>query len=144
MHLSLSLSNGNAGRGARLPNLRLNFPHRSIAMRQCGRERTCHFACTMLEIACTMPDKDKAMLSPLNAGAANLADMAARAGVRTVAAAWPSEGFAHLGLMVTACERCDATEVCSDWLARAPGTIGNVPPFCPNAGALAAARKARS
>ena len=84
------------------------------------------------------------MLSPLNAGAANLADMATRAGVRTVAAAWPPEGIAHLGVMVTACERCDATEVCSDWLARAPREIDSVPPFCPNADELNAARKARS
>ena len=91
-----------------------------------------------------MPDRDKPMPSPLNAGAANLADMANRAGVSTVAAAWPSEGLGHLGLMVTACERCDATELCRDWLARAPGAISTVPPFCPNAGALNAARKARS
>jgi len=82
------------------------------------------------------------MLSPLNASAANLAAMAGRAGVSTVAAAWPS-GFAHLGVMVTACERCDATDVCSDWLARAPGTIAKAPPFCPNAAELDAARKPR-
>ena len=84
------------------------------------------------------------MLSPLNAGADNLADMASRAGVSTVAAAWPSEGLGHLGLMVSACERCDATEVCRDWLVRAPASISNVPPFCPNADGLAAARKSRS
>ncbi|MGN6572605.1 MAG: DUF6455 family protein [Pseudolabrys sp.] len=84
------------------------------------------------------------MLSPLNASAANLADMASRAGVHnTVAAAWPS-GLARLGSMVTACEGCDATEVCRDWLARAPAAISSVPPFCPNAGDLNAARKARS
>ena len=82
------------------------------------------------------------MLSPLNAGAANLADMASRAGVGTVAAAWPT-GLAHLGVMVTACERCDATEVCRDWLARAPRAIDAVPPFCPNESSLNAARKAR-
>jgi hypothetical protein len=90
-----------------------------------------------------MPDRDKPMQSPLNASAANLADMASRAGVRTVAAAWPT-GIARLGVMVTACERCDATEACRDWLARAPGSIASVPPFCPNAGALNAARKSRS
>jgi hypothetical protein len=122
---------------ARLPNLRLNYSHRSIAMRQCGRERACHFTFTM-------PDRDKPMQSPLNASAANLADMASRAGVSTVAAAWPSEGIAHLGVMVTACERCDATEACRDWLARAPSSIASVPPFCRNAGALNAARKSRS
>lgn len=83
------------------------------------------------------------MQSPLNAGAANLADMASRVGVRTVAAAWPT-GLGRLGVMVTACERCDATEVCRDWLARAPGSIERVPPFCPNADELNAPRKARS
>ena len=82
------------------------------------------------------------MLSSLNDGAANLADMAGRTGVRTVAAAWPT-GLAQLGTMVTVCERCDATDVCRDWLARAPAAIDNAPPFCPNAGTLAAARKAR-
>jgi len=91
-----------------------------------------------------MPDRDKPMQSPLNTSAANLADMASRAGVSTVAAAWPSEGIAHLGVMVTACERCDATEACRDWLARAPSSIASVPPFCRNAGALNAARKSRS
>lgn len=82
------------------------------------------------------------MLSPLNASAANLADMANRAGVRTVAAAWPT-GLAHLGMMVSACEGCDATEVCRDWLVRAPGAVTIVPPFCPNAADLNAAREPR-
>ena len=85
------------------------------------------------------------MLSPLHQSepAANLAGMAARAGVRTVAAAWPT-GLARLGFAVTACERCDAASVCTDWLTRAPHEVGAVPPFCPNAGELrVAARKAR-
>ena len=92
-----------------------------------------------------MSEKDKPMLTPLNRSepAANLAEMANRAGVRIVTAAWPT-GLAQLGVMVTACERCDAAEVCRDWSARAPEAIGRVPPFCPNADALNAARKTRS
>lgn len=80
------------------------------------------------------------MLSPLNGSAANLADMAGRVGVGTVAAAWPT-GLAHLGLAVTTCERCDAADVCGDWLARAGKHVADVPPFCPNAVALRAARR---
>ena len=87
-----------------------------------------------------MPDKDKAMPQNRVGPAANLADMAARAGVRTVAAAWPT-GIARLGFAVTACERCEAVEVCNDWLTRAPKILGEVPPFCPNAGELRAARR---
>jgi hypothetical protein len=87
-----------------------------------------------------MPEKEKTMLSPLNAPAANLADMAARVGVHTVAAAWPT-GLSHLGLMVSTCEGCDATKVCDDWLARAPERVDDVPPFCPNAGELRAAKR---
>jgi len=82
------------------------------------------------------------MLSPSNQTepAGNLAEMVARTGLRTVAAAWPT-GIAGLGFAVTACERCDAAEVCTDWLARAPRTLGDVPPFCPNAGELRAAKR---
>ena len=52
-------------------------------------------------------------------------------------AAW----WALVGLAVTTCERCDAAEVCDDWLARAPKQIDSVPPFCPNAGRLRAAKQ---
>jgi len=80
------------------------------------------------------------MLSPSKGpNLANLAEMADRVGIATVAAAWPT-GLAHLGVMVRTCEGCDATAVCSDWLARAPARIDDAPPFCPNAGALHAAR----
>lgn len=81
------------------------------------------------------------MLSPLNQSepAANLAEMAGRSGVGTVPAAWPT-GIARLGFAVSACERCDAVEVCHDWLARAPRTLGDVPPFCPNAAELRAVK----
>lgn len=82
------------------------------------------------------------MVSPPNQRqyAANLAEMAARTGLRPVPAAWPT-GLARLGFAVTACERCAAAEVCRDWLARAPKTLGDVPPFCPNAGELQAAKR---
>jgi len=91
-----------------------------------------------------MTNRDKSMPSPSKPGepAANLAEMAKRAGARTVAAAWPT-GLARLGVMVTTCERCDASEVCRDWLARAPKGVDIVPPFCPNAADLHAARKPR-
>ena len=70
----------------------------------------------------------------------NFADMAVRNGLRPVPAAWPT-GIAQLGFAVTACERCDAIEVCNDWLARAPKTLGAVPPFCPNAAELRAGKR---
>jgi hypothetical protein len=91
-------------------------------------------------VASIMRDKDKTMFAPLPEPAANLAQMAGRIGVSTVAAAWPT-GLAHLGLTVTTCERCEAIEVCRDWLARTPQQIDHVPPFCPNAGRLRAAKR---
>jgi len=89
-----------------------------------------------------MPKDDQTMpsMQHRSGSAANLAEMASRNGLRPVAAAWPT-GLAHLGFAVTACERCDVIEVCNDWLARAPKTLGAAPPFCPNAGALRAARR---
>jgi hypothetical protein len=87
-----------------------------------------------------MPQRDKSMLSPSKAPAANLADMAGRVGASVVAAAWPT-GLGHLGLMVSTCETCDAAELCRDWLARAPKQVEDVPPFCPNAAELRAARR---
>ncbi len=82
------------------------------------------------------------MSPPLNQSqpAANLAEMAARVGVRTVVAAWPT-GIAHLGFAVTTCERCDSVQVCHDWLARAPKALDDPPPFCPNADELRAAKR---
>lgn len=95
-------------------------------------------------VSCIMTNRDKPLPSSSKRAepAANLADMAKRAGVRTVAAAWPT-GLARLGEMVTACERCDAADACRDWLARAPKGIDTVPAFCPNAAGLHAARKPR-
>jgi hypothetical protein len=58
--------------------------------------------------------EDETMLSlNRNQPAANLGEMAARAGVQTVTAAWPT-GFAHLGFAVTACERARRDRVCRD------------------------------
>lgn len=64
--------------------------------------------------------------------AANMAAMSGRLGLNTVPAAWPS-GVSHLAQAIDACQRCDAQEVCNDWLVRAPVTIKAAPAFCPNA-----------
>lgn len=64
--------------------------------------------------------------------AANMAAMTGKLGLNTVPAAWPT-GVSHLAQAIDACQRCDAQDVCSDWLARAPATIKAAPAFCPNA-----------
>ncbi len=71
--------------------------------------------------------------------ARNLAEMSDRLGLPVAPAAWPT-GVSLLAQLVDACQRCDATEVCDDWLARAPGSIDAPPPFCPNAEALKRAK----
>ena len=50
--------------------------------------------------------------------ARNFSAMAEKLGV-TVPAAWPS-GMAQFAQAYEACRRCDADEVCADWLKRAP------------------------
>lgn len=84
--------------------------------------------------------------------ARNLNEMGKRLGVdpvraaRPVAspasspAAWPT-GVSLLAQMVDACQRCEAEDVCNDWMARAPDKIATPPEFCPNADAL---KKAKS
>ncbi|MCK9918885.1 DUF6455 family protein [Microbacteriaceae bacterium K1510] len=67
--------------------------------------------------------------------AANMAAMTDRLGLGTVPAAWPT-GISQLALTINACQRCDAFEVCGDWLARAPKAIAVPPAFCPNAPAF--------
>lgn len=68
--------------------------------------------------------------------ARNLADMSGRLGLSApVAAAWPT-GVSQLAQAIDACQRCDATEVCTDWLTRAPAVIETPPAFCPNAADL--------
>lgn len=64
--------------------------------------------------------------------AANMAAMTDRLGLGTVPAAWPT-GVSQLALTINACQHCDAFEVCTDWLARAPKSIAVPPAFCPNA-----------
>lgn len=60
----------------------------------------------------------------------NMAAMTSRLGLDTVAAAWPT-GVLQLAQAVVACQRCEAGEVCTDWLACAPAEIGVAPAFCP-------------
>ena len=74
--------------------------------------------------------------------AANLAEMGKKIGLETVPAVWPT-GMARLGTAISICERCDAAEVCRQWLARAPERLDRVPPFCPNADDLSKERAAK-
>ena len=75
--------------------------------------------------------------------ARNLADMTERLGLSApVAAAWPT-GVSQLAQAIDACQRCDTTEVCTDWLARAPKVIEAPPAFCPNAVELKRAKESK-
>jgi len=60
-----------------------------------------------------------------------MAALTSRLGLDTVVAAWPT-GVLQLAQAVVACQRCEAGEVCTDWLARAPAEIDVAPAFCPN------------
>lgn len=62
----------------------------------------------------------------------NMAAMTGRLGLNTVPAAWPT-GVSQLALAINTCQRCDAFDVCNDWLVRAPSKIETPPAFCPNA-----------
>jgi hypothetical protein len=75
-----------------------------------------------------------------NSPAGNIAAMSDRLDLPSVPAAWPT-GVSQLALAVEACRRCDADEVCTDWLARAPAKIATPPAFCPNAAVLARAKQ---
>ena len=72
--------------------------------------------------------------------ARNFAAISDRLDLPTVPAAWPT-GVSQLALAIEACQRCDADEVCTDWLARAPQRIATPPAFCPNAATLARAKQ---
>ena len=48
----------------------------------------------------------------------------------------------NVGSVVCVCQRCQAEEVCRDWLARAPKSFERAPAFCPNAERFADARRA--
>lgn len=71
----------------------------------------------------------------------NIAKMTERLGLSAapVAAAWPT-GVSQLAQAIDACQRCDTTEVCTDWLARAPKVVETPPAFCPNAPELKRAK----
>jgi len=62
----------------------------------------------------------------------NMAAMTGKLGLDTAPAAWPT-GVSLLAQVIASCQRCEAGEVCADWLARAPKTIELPPAFCPNA-----------
>lgn len=83
-----------------------------------------------------MPKEQKTHTSP----AGNIAAMSDRLNLPPVAAAWPI-GVSQLALAVQACQSCEADEVCTDWLVRAPNRIASPPPFCPNTAALARAKQ---
>ena len=72
----------------------------------------------------------------------NMAAMTSRLGLDTVAAAWPT-GVSHLAQAVVACQRCEAGDVCTDWLARAPAKIDVAPAFCPNVPEFKRAKQAK-
>jgi hypothetical protein len=82
---------------------------------------------------------------PQSDTASNMAAMTGRLGLSTnlatVAAAWPV-AVSHLALALVACQRCDSSDMCGDWLARAPMAIQFPPAFCPNAPAFTRAKKA--
>lgn len=63
---------------------------------------------------------------------ANMADMMERLGLDPVAASQHRLGLSFAGAIRT-CLRCDAGEVCCDWLKRASVHLEHPPAFCPNA-----------
>ena len=85
-----------------------------------------------------------------NDAAGNLDEMIGRLGIetgpakgpRTRPASWPT-GVSLLAQMIDACQRCEAIEVCDDWLTRAPAVLMRPPAFCPNADALKQAQKTK-
>jgi hypothetical protein len=92
------------------------------------------------------PAKDKAMRAAApQAGhghVPNMAAMTGRLGLDTVPSAWPT-GVSRLALAIDICHRCDAFDVCTDWLARAPRAIAAPPAFCPNAAEFKRAKDAK-
>lgn len=73
----------------------------------------------------------------------NFPVMAEKLGLPTVPAAWPS-GMASLTQAYEACRRCEAEEVCTDWLARTADSIRMPPAFCPNASEFSRAAKKKA
>lgn len=72
----------------------------------------------------------------------NMAAMTGKLGLDTAPAAWPT-GVSLLAQAIDACQRCNAAEVCTDWLARTPKAIQVPPEFCPNAPAFKRAKQAK-
>ncbi|HVZ54648.1 MAG TPA: DUF6455 family protein [Pseudolabrys sp.] len=74
----------------------------------------------------------------------NMAAVTEKLGLSTAGkpAAWPT-GVSLLAQAIASCQRCDAGEVCADWLVRAPKTIEVPPAFCPNAPEFKRAKKAK-
>ncbi len=70
---------------------------------------------------------------------ANFSKMADKLGV-TVPAAWPT-GVSQLTQAYEACRRCDADEICTDWLKDVPDPVQSPPEFCPNAAGLTRTHK---
>lgn len=59
----------------------------------------------------------------------------------TTAAAWPT-GVSQLAQAVDACQRCDVTEMCNDWMMQTPDAARRPPAFCPNAAEFTRVKKA--
>lgn len=72
----------------------------------------------------------------------NFGVMAGKLGLSTVPAAWPT-GLSQLAQVYEACRRCEAGEVCTDWLNRTSDSIQMPPEFCPNAAELTRMTRAR-
>jgi hypothetical protein len=72
----------------------------------------------------------------------NMARMTQKLGLEAAPASWPT-GVSLLAQAVDACQRCDAADLCSEWLARAPDAIAVPPSFCANAEAFTQAKQAR-
>jgi len=72
----------------------------------------------------------------------NMAAMTGKLGLDTAPAAWPT-GVSLLAQAVASCQRCEAGQVCTDWLVRAPKAIEVPPAFCPNAPEFKRAKKVK-
>ena len=89
-----------------------------------------------------MAQAPKSKADSARKASANFSKMAEKMGV-TVPAAWPT-GMAQFAQAYEACQRCDADEVCADWLKRAPDSIQLPPEFCPNADEFTRVKKAKA
>lgn len=69
--------------------------------------------------------------TPARDNLCNMTAMTEKLGLSVVPAAWPTN-VAQLGQAISRCERCDAGQVCADWLARTSKAVAMPPRFCPN------------